>query len=424
MDFEMESPPELVEDAASISSGTTRLASDSVAAQMSDLSLSKVPLTIITGYLGSGKTTLVNHILQAEHGKKIAVILNEFGDTTTIERRAINVKNPSSTSTDQPLAIDFLELGNGCICCSVKDTGVAAIEALLAKHSSTPGEKPFDYIVLETSGLADPGGIIPLFWLDDALGSSLYLDGVICVVDAGNLSRNLDQPNPDHLATAQRPTSSDNPKDSEKDDAKHETVAHLQLSTADAILLNKIDTLSSPSVDIEAIESRIRSINALAPLTHTTFSVPPNLEGALLNLHAYDKISSLPTNPAAGKHAHLDPTISTITLPLPVLSKTGIERLEDWLRCILWANVLPPPFATDEDEDGEPVKGDFEVHRTKGLAGLKAGGEVMIQGVREVFEIVILERDASKDGEGKIVFIGRGLKLEEWRLSVNYALGV
>lgn len=122
----------------------------------------KVPVTIITGYLGSGKTTLLNYILTEEHNKKIAVILNEFGEGA-VDEKSLSVGN------DGELYEEWLELRNGCLCCSVKDNGVKAIETLMERKGK------FDYILLETTGLADPAPIASIFWMDDELGSDLYL---------------------------------------------------------------------------------------------------------------------------------------------------------------------------------------------------------------------------------------------------------
>src|ERR1700760_2403615 len=133
----------------------------------------KVPITIVTGYLGAGKTTLLNYILTAQHGKKIAVILNEFGNTADIEK-SLTVSQGNQSTTE------WIPLANGCICCSVKDSGVAALESLVERQS----DRRFDYILLETTGVADPGNIAPMFWMDEGLGSSIYLDGIVTVVDA------------------------------------------------------------------------------------------------------------------------------------------------------------------------------------------------------------------------------------------------
>uniref|UniRef100_A0A3B1JGW0 COBW domain containing n=1 Tax=Astyanax mexicanus TaxID=7994 RepID=A0A3B1JGW0_ASTMX len=124
----------------------------------------QIPVTIITGYLGAGKTTLLNYILTEQHSKRIAVILNEFGEGSALEKSL-------AVSQGGELYEEWLELRNGCLCCSVKDNGLKAIENLMEKKGK------FDYILLETTGLADPGAVASMFWVDAELGSDLYLDG-------------------------------------------------------------------------------------------------------------------------------------------------------------------------------------------------------------------------------------------------------
>ncbi|TSO77731.1 COBW domain-containing protein 1 [Bagarius yarrelli] len=131
----------------------------------------QIPVTIITGYLGAGKTTLLNYILTEQHNKRIAVILNEFGEGNALEKSL-------AVSQAGELYEEWLELRNGCLCCSVKDNGLKAIENLMEKKGK------FDYILLETTGLADPGAVASMFWVDAELGSDLYLDGIIAVIDA------------------------------------------------------------------------------------------------------------------------------------------------------------------------------------------------------------------------------------------------
>ncbi|KAG8455213.1 hypothetical protein GDO86_001416 [Hymenochirus boettgeri] len=131
----------------------------------------KIPVSIITGYLGAGKTTLLNYILTEQHNKRIAVIINEFGEGSAVEKSL-------SISQAGELYEEWLELRNGCLCCSVKDNGLKAIENLMQKKGK------FDYILLETTGLADPGAVASMFWVDAELGSEIYLDGIVSVVDA------------------------------------------------------------------------------------------------------------------------------------------------------------------------------------------------------------------------------------------------
>ncbi|XP_011811852.1 PREDICTED: COBW domain-containing protein 2 isoform X4 [Colobus angolensis palliatus] len=146
----------------------------------------KIPVTIITGYLGAGKTTLLNYILTEQHSKRVAVILNEFGEGSALEKSL-------SVSQGGELYEEWLELRNGCLCCSVKDNGLRAIENLMQKKGK------FDYILLETTGLADPGAVASMFWVDAELGSDIYLDGVITIVDSKYGLKHLTEEKPDGL---------------------------------------------------------------------------------------------------------------------------------------------------------------------------------------------------------------------------------
>eukprot|EP00611_Tribonema_gayanum_P020659 TRINITY_DN3812_c0_g1_i3.p1 TRINITY_DN3812_c0_g1~~TRINITY_DN3812_c0_g1_i3.p1 ORF type:complete len:248 (-),score=79.71 TRINITY_DN3812_c0_g1_i3:532-1275(-) len=187
-----------------------------------------VPVTILTGFLGSGKTTLLNYVLTQDHGKRIAVIENEFGDSMDIEQ--LIAKDGMDGSV---LADNLFELRNGCICCTVKDDLVTTLETLLQQRSK------FDYIIIETTGLANPGPVAACFWLDDALESALRLDAIITVVDAKNIARYLDE----------------------------SREAALQIAFADRLLLNKSDLVSAARV--AALSARLRGINAACDIEVT-----------------------------------------------------------------------------------------------------------------------------------------------------------
>lgn len=288
----------------------------------------------------------------------------------------------------------------------------------------------FDYILLETSGLADPGNLAPLFWVDDGLGSTIYLDGIVTLVDAKNILLSLDEHPVEGNGDAQH-------------EGQHMTTAHLQISHADVIVINKCDSVTP--TQLEKVESRIRGINGLAKVHRTQYSQVPKLESFLLDLHAYDGVESLDAM-IKGQHSHLDPvtlppsppqksnhrvistlrnvytnpplctqTISTLTLPLPPLTPSQLLSLESWLRSLLWDSLLPT-----EDPNSTHPTFPFAIHRLKGRIFTTAGAVMMVQGVREVFEIVDMDpggrrRSAGKDvegnkEEGKLVLIGRGLQ--------------
>lgn len=212
---------------------------------------------------------------------------SEFGDSADIEK-ALTVTHDGIASQE------WLELGNGCICCSIKDSGVNAIESLMDRRGT------FDYIMLETSGLADPGNLAPLFWVDDGLGSSIYLDGIVTLIDAKNILLSLDE----------KPV--DMEKEGDEHGGVHETTAHLQISHADVIVINKCDNVSSEQ--LAAVEERIRAISGLAKIHKTQYSQVPKLETFLLDLHAYDGVDALDTS--AQGHSHLDPVSSSPPPPL------------------------------------------------------------------------------------------------------------
>ncbi|KAK2759547.1 hypothetical protein FQN54_003026 [Arachnomyces sp. PD_36] len=341
-----------------------------------DAIVSRVPITIVTGYLGAGKTTLLNYILTEEHGKKIAVILNEFGDSVDIEKSL-------TVSKDGQQAQEWLEVGNG-------DTGVAAIESLMERSGT------FDYILLETTGLADPGNIAPLFWVDDGLGSSIYLDGIVTLVDTKNILRLLDEPAPEEVQ--------------ETHSGPVLTTAHLQISHADVIVLNKTDLVTAD--ELQHVRERVVSINGMARIHETDHSKTPQIEGLVLDLHAYDNQSDLTFREKG--HSHLDPSITTIAFSLPLLTPEYIPHLDSWLRSVLWDSKLP---FTEEEQD------DLEVHRLKGLIHLADGSYKVIQGVRDVFEITDAEnKKKSANSSPRLVLIGRGLGSDGQRWETSLAM--
>ena len=154
----------------------------------------------------------------------------------------------------------------------------------------------FDYILLETTGLADPGNIAPLFWVDDGLGSTIYLDGIVTLVDAKNILKSLDEP----LAEETHHDA----------DAPLYTTAHLQISHADVIVLNKTDLVSPTEMD--TVMQRVRAINGLAKIHVTQHAQVPKLESFLLDLHSYDSVDTLEFSKKG--HSHLDPVSSGVKL--------------------------------------------------------------------------------------------------------------
>jgi len=274
----------------------------------------KVPVTIITGQLGSGKTTLLNYVLTEQHSKKIAVILNEFGEGK-IDERTVNV------GSDGELVEEWLELRNGCLCCSVKDNGVKAIETLMNKKGK------FDYILLETTGLADPGPIASLFWLDEELGSDIFLDGIVTVVDAKYGLKQLHDPG---LVV----------KNDDDDNSVSYNTAMKQIALADLILLNKTDKVSS--TEKSEVRNGILAINGTINIVETKYSqVDLDL---ILDMHAYyANAVSLPAKlPSASQQSisHINSEIGTATIQYD--QPTTKEKLELLLQNLLWDELYNP----------------------------------------------------------------------------------
>jgi G3E family GTPase len=198
----------------------------------------KVPVTVLTGYLGAGKTTLLNRILSEPHGKKYAVIVNEFGE--------IGIDNDLVVGVDE----EVFEMNNGCICCTVRGDLVRILDGLMRRKGK------FDAVIVETTGLADPAPVAQTFFIDENIGRKTRLDAVVTVADAKWLLDRL----------------------------KDAPEAKNQIAFADVILINKTDLVSSD--DLSEVEARIRSINPYAKVHRTERAQIPLHE--VLGRNAFD----------------------------------------------------------------------------------------------------------------------------------------
>src|SRR4051794_22958013 len=220
----------------------------------------KIPVTVLTGYLGAGKTTLLNRILTEPHGKKFAVIVNEFGE--------IGIDNDLVVGADE----EVFEMNNGCICCTVRGDLIRIIEGLMKRRGK------FDAIIVETTGLADPAPVAQTFFVDQDVSDKARLDAVVTVADAKWLTERL----------------------------KDAPEAKNQIAFADVIILNKTDLVTAD--ELSEVESRIRAINPYAVLHRTQRAAVPL--DAVLGRNAFDLDRILEIEPAfleeADGHHHHD----------------------------------------------------------------------------------------------------------------------
>jgi G3E family GTPase len=211
-----------------------------------------IPSTILTGFLGAGKTTLLNRILQEDHGLRIAVIENEFGQ-----------ENIDNEILVQDSSEQIVEMNNGCICCTVRGDLIVALTKLAQKRDA--GEIQFDRIVIETTGLANPGPVAQTFFVDEEVGANYLLDAVVTVVDARHAMAQLDE---------------------------HEE-AQRQVGFADKILISKTDLVDA--AQLAELKTRLKRINPRAQISHSDFGRAPLAE--VLDLRGFNLNDKLELDP-------------------------------------------------------------------------------------------------------------------------------
>ncbi|CCH61943.1 hypothetical protein TBLA_0F04100 [Henningerozyma blattae CBS 6284] len=372
----------------------------------------KIPVSIITGYLGSGKSTLLEAIAKKGSDRKIAVILNEFGDSSEIEK-SMTIRNGNNNYQE------WLDLGNGCLCCSLKNIGVKAIEDMIDR---SPGK--IDYILLETSGIADPAPIAKMFWQDEGLNSSIYIDGIITVLDCENILKCLDDKSPESHWHGENVIVENNL-----------TIAHFQIAMADRIIMNKFDKIETSDEKIKNIKDKIKEINSLAPIYYTKYG-DLGID-KLMDIHAYDgkDISELidhqdhlhditsdqhkneSSHPGSHSisynHKHLnntfhDPRMNTITIKFqPLKNEFDFKKFEEkFLQVLLWKD-----FGVNKSIKMLGDHLDWEIQRTKGLILLNDNTVKILQGVRDTYD-VFPGTKLPEVSYCKIIFIGKYLDQE------------
>ena len=245
------------------------------------IAVSKVPVTVLTGYLGAGKTTLLNRILTGAHGKRYAVIVNEFGE--------VGIDNDLIVDADE----EIFEMNNGCICCTVRGDLVRIMDGLMKRKGK------FDAIIVETTGLADPAPVAQTFFVDQDVSDAAKLDAVVTVADAKWLSERL----------------------------KDAPEAKNQIAFADVILLNKTYLVSE--AELNEVEARIRAINPYAKVHRTQKCAVPLDEVLGRGAFDLDRIIALePDFLEEGHHHHHDEDMQSISVRT---GEVNPEKFMPWI---------------------------------------------------------------------------------------------
>ncbi|KAK1621007.1 hypothetical protein QYE76_026524 [Lolium multiflorum] len=355
----------------------------------------RIPATIITGFLGSGKTTLLNHILTAHHGKRIAVIENEYGEVDI---------DGSLVAAQTAGAEDIMMLNNGCLCCTVRGDLVRMIGELVDKKKGK-----FDHLIIETTGLANPAPIIQTFYAEDTVFNDVKLDGVVTLVDSKHAKLHLDEVKPKGIVNE----------------------AVQQIAYADRIIINKTDLVSEP--EVSSLVERIRSINRMANLKRAQYG-KVDLD-YVLGIGGFDleRIESAVTEEPHDEHEHEhkhehehdhehehhhdhdhdhhhhdhehkhdhhahdhthDPGVSSVSIVCE--GEMDLEKADMWL-----GNLL--------------LERSDDIYRMKGILSVSGMPQRFVfQGVHDIFQgSPDRTWEANEPRINKIVFIGRNLKREE-----------
>jgi G3E family GTPase len=350
---------------------------------LTDITMALIPTTILTGFLGAGKTTLLNRILQEQHGHKIAVIENEFGEENIDNEILVQDSNEQ-----------IVEMNNGCICCTVRGDLIAALTTLSQKRNA--GEVHFDRIIIETTGLANPGPVAQTFFVDEEVAMHYLLDSVITVVDARHAMQQLDE---------------------------HEE-AQRQVGFADRILLSKSDLVDSAA--IERLRARLQRINPRAPIGKVNFgntSIEEVLDIRGFNLN--EKLEIAPNFLEAEEHHHEHHDCDDDCGHDHSKDHAGGHSHADDIAAFVFKSNRP----FDSAKLDEFLGGLVQVYgprmlRYKGVLLMNgADRKVVFQGVHQIMGTDIGAKWGDTEARGsKMVFIGKNLPKDIFILGLEQCL--